>query len=73
MIYFAIELKYHDFSKSEYIRRTHKGKSMIIKNYNNTPMAYSIDGLSSLPYDPEMIKYVLTGGFYSSEPYSENK
>lgn len=72
MIYYDIELKYHDFSKSEYIRRTYKGKSKIIQNDGRT-IAFSIDGLSSLPYDSEMIKYVLTGDFYISEPYHENK
>jgi hypothetical protein len=72
MIYFNIELTQHDFSKSEYIRRTYKGKSKIIQNDGRT-IAFSIDGLSSLPYDSEMIKYVLTGDFYISEPYQENK
>ena len=74
MIYFAIELKYHDFSKSEYMRTAYNRKTIIDKNYHKgLNRVFSLTGFSDIPEDPEILKYILVGDFYITEPYSEEK
>jgi hypothetical protein len=73
MIYFAIELKDHDFSKSRYIRSTYRRTSRIIKAQSKNKIEFAIDGLNNFKFNTRELKYVIAGVYYISEPYFGNK